>query len=128
MSSTWALLSSPFIPSDNTRVAEIVSNEGDERWSCAGVHMKLGWMELMVRENIRSEESILQEDTEGNILGKASHVAAVLIQPSLIYRSAFPCKQSMLKNVPCLQHICLSSVNFRCPGATQCSLAINQQQ
>lgn len=61
-SSVQALLSSPFIPSDNTRIAEVVSNEGDESWSRAGV---LGWMELMVRENIRSEESILQEGTEG---------------------------------------------------------------
>lgn len=78
-------MSSPFIPSDNTRIAEIVSNEGDEWWSCEGAHMKLGWMELMVRESIRSKESILGEDTEGNILGKASRVAAVLIQPSLIY-------------------------------------------
>lgn len=64
-SSVQALLSSPFIPSDNTRIAEVVSNEGDESWSRAGVHMKLGWMEFMVRENIRSEESILQEGTEG---------------------------------------------------------------
>lgn len=78
-------MSSPFIPSDNTRIAEIVSNEGDKWWSCESAHMKLGWMELMVRESIRSEESILGEDTEGNILGKASRVAAVLIQPSLIY-------------------------------------------
>lgn len=54
-SSVQALLSSPFIPSDNTRIAEVVSNEGDESWSRAGVHMKLGWMELMVRENIRGE-------------------------------------------------------------------------
>lgn len=56
---------------------------------------------------------------EGRILGRTS-----LIQPSLTYWPAFPCKQSTLKNIPCLQHIYLSSVNFHCPGATRCNLAI----